>query len=223
MKPFTILEAEQRTPAWFAARAGKVTASRAADMLAKLKGGAPAASRKNYLVQLVAERLTGMPQEDGYVSPAMLRGIELEPQAFATYESVTGEMPTRVGFLEHCELPIGASPDGVIGDFDGLLELKVPNPATHLGYLKAKALPADYVPQVTHLLFVSGAEYCDFMSYGPNFPDHLQTFLIRVSRADVDLKGYEKELRAFLAEIDAELMALQTVTDLAGQLKAAVA
>lgn len=224
MRPFTVIDAEQRSEAWFKARAGKVTASRACDFLAKVKSGGYSTSRKNYLVQLVAERLTGQPQEEGgYVSAAMQRGIELEAAAFAAYEGVTGQMASRVGFLAHNELPIGASPDGVIGDFEGIVELKVPLPATHLGYVDAKAMPTDYLPQVQHLLLVSGAAYVDFMSYGPNFPDPLQTFLVRVYRSDVDLVAYEKELRAFLAEVDAKVLALQTITNPIVQMKAAVA
>lgn len=220
MKPFTVVDAEQRSAAWFHARAGKVTASRACDFLAKTKSGY-STSRKNYLVQLVAEQLTGQPQEDGYVSPAMQRGLDLEAQAFATYEAATGHMPQRVGFLQHNDLPIGSSPDGVIGDFDGVLELKVPNPATHLGYVRAGVLPANYLPQVSHHLFVSGAAYCDFMSYGPDFPDHLQVFLLRVYRSQVDLVTYEKELRVFLAEVNTELEAIRTMANPFRQLKEA--
>lgn len=222
MKPFEVIDAEQRTPPWFAARAGKVTASRAGDFLAKTKSGY-STSRRNYLVQLVAERLTGLPSEDsGFVSAAMQRGIDLEPRAFAAYEAATGNVATRVGFLSHLELPIGASPDGVIGDYEGILELKVPLPATHLTYLKDKTLPANYLPQVQHLLLVSGAAYVDFMSYGPQFPESLQTFLVRVYRSDVDLAAYEKELRTFLAEIDAEVTALLTMANPVAQLKATV-
>lgn len=212
MRNFQVIDAEQRSPAWFQARAGKVTASRACDFLAKTKSGY-STSRKNYLVQLVAERLTGQPQEDGYQSAAMLRGIELEPQAFNAYEAHTGHLPQRVGFLQDLDLPIGSSPDGVIGDFEGILELKVPNPATHLGYLRAGGLPADYLPQVSHHLLVSGAAYCDFMSYGPNFPDHLQVFLVRVYRSDVDLVAYDKELRTFLSEVDRECEAVRTMAN----------
>lgn len=212
MRNFVVVNAEQRSPDWFQARAGNVTASRAADFLAKTKSGY-STSRKNYLVQLVAERLTGQAQDEGFVSAAMQRGLGLEPQAFATYEAATGQMPSKVGFLQHVELPIGASPDGVIGDFEGILELKVPNPATHLGYLRAGGLPADYLPQVSHHLLVSGAAYCDFMSYGPNFPDHLQVFLVRVYRSDVDLVSYEQELRTFLAEVERELTAVQTMVN----------
>lgn len=219
---FTVVQAEQRSEEWFAARAGRVTASRACDVVAKIKSG-EAAARRNYRIQLVAERLTGEPQEDGFVSAAMQRGIDMEPRAFAAYEALTGQMPDRVGFLAHNDLPIGSSPDGVISDYEGVLELKVPNPATHIGYLRAGTLPADYLPQVTHHLYVSGAAYCDFMSYGPNFPDPLQTFLVRVYRSDVDLATYERELRAFLAEVEIELTALQTMANPIAQLKAVVA
>lgn len=222
MRKFTVVGAEQRTPEWFAARAGRVTASRACDVVAKIKSG-EAAARKNYRIQLVAERLTGTPQEDGYVSPAMARGIELEPAAFAAYEALTGQIPERVGFLSHDELRIGASPDGVIGDYEGILELKVPNPATHIGYLRGGKLPADYMPQACHLLLVSDAAYVDFMSYGPNFPDALQTFLVRVYRSDLDLETYQRDLMVFLREVDDEETALRTMANPLAQMKAAIA
>ncbi len=222
MRSFRVVDAEQRSPEWFQARCGRVTASRAADVVAKIKSG-EAAARKNYRIQLVAERLTGAPQEDGFVSPAMLRGVELEPAAFAAYESATGQMASRVGFLAHLGLPIGASPDGVIGDFDGILELKVPNPATHVGYLKAGGLPSDYLPQISHLLIVSGAAYVDFMSYGPNFPEPLQTFLVRVYRSDVDLDSYAAALGQFLAEVDREEQVLRTMSNPIQQMKAVLA
>src|SRR5688572_22521491 len=183
MKPFEVIDAEQRSEAWFRARAGRVTASRAGDMLAKTKSGY-STSRKNLLPQLVAERLTGLPQVDGYQSPAMLRGIELEPKAFAAYESTTGQMADKAGFLRHLELTIGAAPDGVIGDFDGILELKVANPATQLCYHTGKTLPTGYRPQMARQLLVSGASYCDFMSYGPSFPEALQVFLVGGCRAE---------------------------------------
>lgn len=222
MKTFTIIDAEQRSDAWRLARAGRVTASRASDVLAKIKSG-EAAARRNYKTQIVAERLTGQPQDDGFVTSAMVRGIELEPQALAAYEAATGQIATRVGFLAHNELPIGASPDGVVGDYEGIVELKVPNPATHVGYLRGWKMPTDYVPQVMHLLLVTGAAYCDFLSYGPNFPTELQTFIVRVHRADLDLDGYERDLRLFIAEVETELASLRTMANVGAVLREAVA
>ena len=111
---YTVIDVPQRSEAWFAARAGRLTASRAADMLKKIKTG-EAAGRRDLRMQLVTERLTGVPEDgDGFVSAAMQRGIDLEPMAFAAYEAATGQMATKVGFIQSDDFLAGYSPDGVI-------------------------------------------------------------------------------------------------------------
>jgi hypothetical protein len=103
---------EQRTEEWFAARCGKVTASRVADIIAKTKSG-PSASRENYLAQLVCERLTGKPAES-YSNAAMSWGTEQEEFARAAYEARMDILVTAVGFIDHPWIPLsGASPDGL--------------------------------------------------------------------------------------------------------------
>ncbi len=202
-----IVDCEQRTPEWFQARAGILTATGAAKMLAKpLRSGGEPAERRDLRVNLAIERLTGQPvEENGFVSAEMKRGIELEPAALAAYEAATGILVQSVGFLRHPTLPIGCSPDGVIGDLEGGLELKCPKSATHLGYLrKPDKCPTEYIPQITHTLFVSGAPWWDFASYDPRLPEELAFFLVRVRREDVDLAGYEKALMGFLEEVEAE-------------------
>lgn len=176
-------------------------------MLATIKSG-EAAARRDLRVQLVCERLTGEPQEDVFVNADMKRGVELEADAFAAYEALTGQMAQRCGFVAHNELLIGCSPDGVIDDFVGIVELKVPRSATHLGYLRAGALPVEHRAQATHSLLVTGAEYCDFLSFDPRFPPHLQTFYVRVLRKDVDLAAYELAVRLFLSEVEKEVEAV---------------
>jgi predicted phage-related endonuclease len=204
---FTVITAEQRSPEWFAARVGRLTGSVAADMLTTIKSG-EAAARRDLRMRLVCERLTGQPQEDGFVNAAMQRGIDCEPQAFASYEALTGQMVTRTGFLSHNELMVGCSLDGHVGEFTGILEAKCPKSATHLKYVRAGVVPSDYLPQITHNLWVSGAQWCDFLSFDDRFPVHLQTFLVRVKREDVDLKAYELAVALFLAEVDKEVAAL---------------
>lgn len=204
---FTVIDADQRTPAWYQARAGRVTGSRAADMLATIKSG-EAAARRDYRLQLVTERLTGAPQDDGFVSKEMQRGIDCEPLAFAAYEALTGQMVQRSGFVAHTELLAGCSLDGHVGDFEGIVELKCPKSSTHLGYIKSGKVPAAYLAQITHNLWVTGAEWCDFLSWDDRFCGeiaHLQTFLKRVKRTDVDLKAYELCVRLFLSEVEKEL------------------
>lgn len=205
---FTVIDAPQRSAEWFAARAGRLTGSRAADMLATIKSG-EAAARRDYRMQLVTERLTGQPQEDGFINAAMQRGIDMEPQAFAAYESVTGNVAVRSGFLAHAEHMAGCSLDGHVDAFKGIVELKVPKSATHLRYLREGGIPKDYIPQVTHNAWITGAEWVDFLSYDDRFPPELQVFYVRVLAKDLDIAGYEKSALAFLAEVDNEVNALK--------------
>lgn len=198
-----IIDAEQRSPEWFLARLGRLTGSRAGDMLAKIKTG-EAAARRDLRLQLVCERLTGQLQEDGYINGTMQRGIDLEPAAFAAYESLTGHVARRTGFLQHPELMAGCSVDGDVDDFVGIVELKCPKSATHLRYLRARTVPVEHVAQITHNLWISGAQWCDFLSFDDRFPAELQTFLIRVPRHAVGLTAYEAEAVRFLAEVEAE-------------------
>jgi hypothetical protein len=215
---FTIIDAPQRSVEWFAARAGKLTGSKAWLVTDFLKTGAKgeSAKRRDYRMQLVCERLTGKPQEDGdgYVNDAMQRGIDLEPAAFAAYESLTGTMASKSGFLSHTSLMVGCSLDGHINNFEGILEIKCPKSATHLGYWRGKCeVPADHLPQIIHNLWVTGAEWCDFLSFDDRFEAQMQTFLCRVWAKDVDMAAYEAAALKFLAEVQVEVDAIRTMTN----------
>ena len=137
---------EQRTDEWFAARCGKVTASRIADLTAKTKSGY-AASRANYMAQLLTERLTGEVAES-FSSSAMQWGTDIEPRARATYALLTGNSVKETGFVLHPAIAnAGASPDGLVGE-DGLIEIKCPNTATHLDALRTEKIPGKYQKQM---------------------------------------------------------------------------
>ncbi|MCK5745975.1 MAG: YqaJ viral recombinase family protein, partial [Oricola sp.] len=115
---------EQRSPEWFAKRAGCFTASRMSDLMARTKTG-PAASRKNMITTLAVERLTGSCVET-YQNGAMLRGIELEQEGLDAYSFECGVAVIAADYLEHPELPrVGCSPDGLVND-DGMVEMKCP-------------------------------------------------------------------------------------------------
>ena len=107
-------EIEQRTEEWFAARLGKVTASRVADVMAKTKTGY-SASRDNYMAQLVVERITGEKAES-FINAAMQWGTDQEPFARAAYEAAAGVLVDELGFVPHPTIEgAGASPDGLVG------------------------------------------------------------------------------------------------------------
>ena len=212
-RPFTIIDAPQRSPEWFAARLGRLTGSRASDMLATLKSGGEAAGRRNLRVQLVLERVTGKSQENGYQSAAMTQGIEREVDACALYEALTGDVLTPTGFVAHTELLAGCSLDGHVGDFEGLIEVKSPIAATHLEYLTTDVIPGDYLKQIQHNLWITGAGWCDWLSFNPDFPAPLRAKLVRVERDNAAIKAYELLARVFLREVDTEVEHLLRMVD----------
>lgn len=222
MTRFTVLDCEQRSDEWRSARLGRLTASRAADMLATIRSG-EAAARRNLRVQLMLERITGRSMERDYQSPAMLDGIAREADALRRYEAVAGVLVRRTGFLLHDELMLGASLDGHLGDFDVVVEAKSPIPATHLEYLRSGVVPYEYLQQITHQLYVSGARLAHFASYQPDFPERLQLLIREVKRDEKAIEAYDKAARVFLAEVDRECESLATLANVGAQLERAVA
>lgn len=196
-----VLDLPQGSEAWLAARAGKVTASRMDDVLAKIRTG-EAASRRDYRAQIVAEILTGKPQDDGYMSPEMAWGVEQEPMAKSAFESATETLVDPVGFVLHPTIErSGATPDGLLGS-DGVLEIKCPKTATHLQYLMDGSVPTKYLPQILWQLACTGRAYAEFVSYDPRLPAKLQLFRARLMRDDARIKEMEREVIGFLFDVD---------------------
>jgi putative phage-type endonuclease len=192
---------DQRTNAWFSARLGRVTASRISDVMAKTKSG-PSASRKNYMMQLLCERLTGR-KEEGFTSAAMQRGTDMEPIARSAYEVDKGVMVQECGFVPCPMIEMaGASPDGLVGD-DGLVEFKVPNTATHVDFLRTGNIDSGYQLQMMFQMMCTGRKWCDFVSYDDRMPEALQYKCIRLEFDETVAVSIHKEVTAFLAELDA--------------------
>lgn len=194
-------------------RAGKLTGSCAKDMLAKGRGGDVGAKRRDLKFRLLAERLTGLPQEDTYVNAVMQWGIDHEAEAIAVYEAVRGVLVDPIGFVEHDTLLVGSSPDGFVHD-DGIVSIKCPKTATHIGYLRAGTEPSEHAAQNTHELWLTGRSWVEFVSYDPRLPDNLKFFLLRVTRTPAELQAYDKEVRAFLSELETDIQAVHTLTNL---------
>lgn len=195
-----VIDFPQGSEEWAQARAGKVTASCIDAVLAKIKNG-EAAARRDYRAQIVAEILTGKPQDDGFINDEMRWGIEQEPLARSAYEVAKSVMVDQVGFIIHPTIDrAGASPDGLAGR--GGLEIKCPKTATHLQYLLAGEVPAKYQPQMLWQMACGELEYVDFVSYDPRVPENVQLFVVRFPRDEARIKAMEAEVLQFLAEVD---------------------
>lgn len=206
----TIVSVPQGSHEWLEARAGKVTASRISDVLAKVKTG-EAAGRRDYRAQLVAEILTGRPQESGFTNDAMRWGTEQEPYARAAYECHAGVLVDQVGMVLHPSIERGAaSPDGLV-DLDGLVEIKCPNTATHLDYLLDGTVPAKYQPQMLWQMACTGRAWCDFVSFDPRLPEDLQLFVVRFQRDQARIDAMEAEVRAFISEAEETVSRLRAI------------
>lgn len=185
----------QRTDDWFARRRGKLTGSAFGDVMNIIKGGAPGAGRRELVARLALERLTGS-TVDTFQNEAMRRGIELEPEARATYEADTGELVETIDFIDHPTLDfVGVSPDGLIGS-DGMVEFKCPaSQSKHLDALRRGEHAVEYRWQLHGQLWVAEREWVDCVSYDPRFPEHLRLARKRVYRDEAAIQQLDAECR----------------------------
>lgn len=194
---------QQGTEEWHQLRLGKVTASRVADILAKTKSGA-SASRGNYLIELALQRVTKT-IEESYSNSAMEWGVATEPQARVAYEVSTGNFVDQIAFVNHPTIEgFGCSPDGLVGS-DSLIEIKCPSSSVHWSYIKANEPPQKYIIQMQAQMAVTGAKWCDFVSFDPRMPERSQLLIIRVNRDEEFIADMEKEIKQFLSEVEAEV------------------
>lgn len=184
---------QQKTPEWFQARLGKVTASnidRAQSFLQRAskgkKAGDSSADRDKYIRELATELITRVPVEH-YVSPAMDIGAQYEDEARTEYWMATGNEVDQTGFVLHPTLDfLGASPDGLCPTHG--LEIKVPLLHTHMAYLEADEVPEEYIPQMQCNMLCCELPAWDFVSWCPPevYPELPDEFRLFVKRAFAD-------------------------------------
>lgn len=199
--------AEQGSDEWRQERCGRITASRIADVMAKLKSGKPAATRKSYVAEIVAERLSGEPQDGGYINGAMQWGIDTEPLARDAYEAKMLTPVKEVGMIRHPEMDFaGASPDGVVED--GLVEIKCPKTSTHIDTILSGKIQGKYILQMQWQMACTGSKWCDFLSFDPRLPEPHNMWIKRIERDDKKIKEIESEIRQFNEEVESIIQKL---------------
>lgn len=197
----------QGTRAWLDLRAGIPTASEfgritsAHQIRQAIEKDAPVkllAGSETYMHELLAERMLREPQTKA-VTMWMQRGSEHEAEAVSYYEMARGVDTEVVGFCTNDEGTIGASPDRLVGE-DGLLEIKVPSPAIHVGYLlNADGAGDEYRVQAMGQLWITGRQWVDIMSYNPGMPEAL----VRFERDEVFIGMLATAVSEFSAKLDA--------------------
>lgn len=196
----------QRTEDWRLDRCGYITASSAY----KLMAGKTTAEYQNYLAQIVSERLTGVPSES-FTNSAMEWGVETEELARVSYELSTGFNVEQVGFIKLDDM-IGASPDGLVGD-DGLIEIKCPNTSTHLATLLEDKIDKKYIYQMQLQMYVTGREWCDFVSYDPRLTGKAQMKVINVVRNQATIEALIAEAKLLNSRANEMLKEIEDIND----------
>jgi len=191
---------EQGSDEWLAMRLGKVTASKVSEVISKGRGKAPSKSAETYMIELIAETLTGQ-SKPFFINDAMRWGTETEPQARNMYEVNNDFVSVKeVAFVEHNE-QVGISPDGLIGD-DGLLEIKCPTTTTQLKYALSDDYSADYKAQIQMQLWVTERKWCDFVSFDPRLDCAAGYLQQRVYRDEDYIEEMKTKVYAFVEKMN---------------------
>lgn len=145
---------QQGTTAWLAWRRGGIGASDAPAIM----GVSPWMDLETLWLDKTGRR------RGGFSNHAMRRGQRLEPEARALYTRIT-RVSVEPVCLEHGAHPwMRGSLDGISADGSVVLEVKCPGATDH-AVARRGGVPAKYVPQLQHLLAVSGARVCHYWSY----------------------------------------------------------
>jgi hypothetical protein len=193
---------QQGSEEWKQARCGRVTASRVHDIVAVTRSGGFTSGRKNYLADLVIERLTGQPAPS-YQSAAMAYGTECEPEARLAYALAKGVEIEEVGFVPHPTIDMaGCSPDGLV-DKDGLVEIKCPNTATMIEVLLGAPVNLSYASQCHFQMACTRRAWVDLVTYDNRLPPGMQMHIQRIHRDDKIIDSLDIEVVQFLIDLDA--------------------
>lgn len=188
-----VIDCEQGSDEWYAARLGIPTASEFATVMASGRSGGESKTRRTYMLKLAGEILTGEPM-DRYGNAHMERGHALEPEARDLYTFVANEPVQQVGFIRNGAK--GCSPDALVGD-SGILEIKTKLPHLQVDLIVHDAFPAEHLAQCQGALWVAEREWLDFVSYWPGLP----LFEKRLYRDEAYIRSLAEAVDRFNGEL----------------------
>ncbi|MBL4886790.1 MAG: YqaJ viral recombinase family protein [Planctomycetaceae bacterium] len=200
-----IVDIEQGSEEWLRLRLGLVSASRFKDLMTEPKSkadkenGVLSATAKTYMMELIAEILTGKQKE---ISGRPLDwGKDNEKSAQIEYSFEQGVTVDEIGICLTGDKQIGASPDGFVGDYGGL-EIKCPyNSAIHIATILSDVMPKEHMAQVQGNMLVNDRKWWDFVSYDPRIDGEGRIFITRINRDDEYIEKLQIKLTAFITEM----------------------
>ena len=185
---------EQGSDEWLAARCGLLTASVIGKLITPKLQVADNDTSRGVIETLVAERITGRVE---YVHPSfdMQRGSMDEPYARDLYAEQYAPV-TEIGFAVRTinGHRLGASPDGLVGEFGGL-EIKSRSPKIQLKTILSGEIPPANLAQIHACMFVLDRDWWEYCSYAGGWPLHV-IHVTRDSRWDaviIDALEYFEE------------------------------
>ena len=132
------------------------------------------------------------------------RWNELEEFAREMYELETWLKVYEVWFVEYDEF-VGVSPDWMIWD-NWLIEIKCQDDKKHFKMLLDWKIDSKYIRQMQMQLLVTGREWCDFVSYNPNYEKSLIIVKIEPSKEMFeDLQKWFKKWKEMILTIKTKL------------------
>ena len=192
----------QGSDEWFAARRGKITASRLNDLMKKTKYG-ESTYKTRLRTELAIERITGKSASNVVMNQAMHDGVAREPDARLLFEATTGKEVALCGSFDHPEIVnTSASPDGLLRGENAILEIKCPTAVTHVKNLMADGMDKRYLYQVAWQMACTESSHGYFVSYHPDFPKELRLKWVRVERDDDLILDISKAVRQFDIEVE---------------------
>lgn len=182
---------ESYSQEWYKTRLGKVTSSSIWQLTVepkektKKEAGELSSTAKEYVMQKVAERLTGVTRN--FQNDATAHGLEQEAHAISLYEMTYGYQVKETGFIERITGWYGGTPDGYIESENGIIQVKCPyDYKNHLSFMLIdsvetfKAKHREYYWQCISDMLVTDTRWCDFVSYCPDMPHEYKLFKLRI-------------------------------------------
>ncbi len=194
--PVLILDSfSQRSQEWVIARMGNPGASSISKIITST--GKVSTQREDYLMQLAAERVSGRPEDCGYLTKQMQNGIDREDSSRALFEMIYGIEVRQVGIVFKNEFKMfHCSPDGLVGE-NAILEMKNPMMKAHVKSLLDGKLPTEYLGQCQMSLYVCERELCYYMSSAEGLPP----FILEVKRDEEYIEKIAKALDDFWVDL----------------------